>query len=62
MEWWIEEILDDRRGGGHDDDPIRREYRFRVTGPIPGRRGERGEFVMVATSYERRTSWWVRPG
>lgn len=62
VEWWIEEILSDQQGGGSEDDPIHRLYRFRVTGPIPGRFSERGEWVMVATGYLGRPFWWIRPG
>jgi hypothetical protein len=41
---------------------IERRYRLRVRGPLPGYPGQRGVFIMVATAYGDRASWWIKPG
>jgi len=38
-----------------------RRYRFRVHGPLPGRPGEQGEFVLAARLYRDRRGWWISP-
>ena len=40
---------------------VEKRYRLRVFGPLPGRPGQHGEFVMIATSYGNRDRWWIRP-
>jgi hypothetical protein len=36
-----------------------RRYKFRVHGPLPGRPGEKGEFILVARLYRDRRGWWT---
>jgi hypothetical protein len=33
-----------------------------VSGPLPGRPAEHGEFVMEASSYGDRSLWWITVG
>jgi hypothetical protein len=33
----------------------------RVTGPLPGRPSETGEFVMTVRRYGDRPGWWISP-
>ncbi len=35
-------------------------WRLEVTGPLPGRPGERGRFVMIAETHGDRPGWWIR--
>lgn len=40
---------------------VRRRYRLRLHGPLPGRPGERGAFPMVLRLYTDRSGWWMSP-
>jgi hypothetical protein len=40
---------------------LREAWRMRVAGPLPGRPGERGEFVMTARVCSRIGGWWIAP-
>jgi hypothetical protein len=36
-------------------------YRVRVTGPLPCRPSEAGEFGMIVRRYGDRPGWWISP-
>jgi hypothetical protein len=38
-----------------------KRYNVRVTGPLPGRPSEAGEFGMIARRYGDRPGWWICP-
>lgn len=38
-----------------------KRYRVRVTGPLPGRPSEVGEFGMLVRRYGDRSGWWICP-
>jgi hypothetical protein len=38
-----------------------RRFRVRVSGPLPGRPSEDGEFVLVIRRYGDRDGWWIAP-
>jgi hypothetical protein len=40
---------------------VEKRYRLRVFGTLPGRPGQHGEFVMIATSNGNRDRLWIRP-
>ena len=39
-----------------------KRFRVRVTGPLPGRPHETGEFAMIVRRYGDRPGWWISPG
>jgi hypothetical protein len=39
-----------------------RRFRARVSGPLPGRPMQTGEFVMTIRRYAGRPGWWIAPG
>ena len=38
-----------------------KRFRVRVSGPLPGRPSEEGEFVMTVRRYGDRPGWWINP-
>jgi hypothetical protein len=38
-----------------------KRFRVRVSGPLPGRPSETGEFVMTVRRYGDRPGWWISP-
>jgi hypothetical protein len=38
-----------------------RRFRVRVSGPLPSKPSEDGEFVMVVRRYGDRPGWWIAP-
>ena len=38
-----------------------KRYRVRVSGPLPGRPSQEGEFVMTVRRYGDRPGWWISP-
>ena len=38
-----------------------KRYRVRVTGPLPGRPSESGEFTMIVRRLGDSPSWWACP-
>jgi hypothetical protein len=64
LTWQVIEVLD------HWEHPdgmkargavVREAWKMRVAGPLPGRPGERGEFVMTARVYSHVGGWWIAP-
>jgi hypothetical protein len=35
---------------------------LKVSGPLPGRPAERGEFVMEVSAYGKPSGWWITAG
>jgi hypothetical protein len=65
LKWAVLEVLD------HWEHPdgmkargsvVREAWRMRVSGPLPFRPGQAGEFVMTARVYADRGGWWIAPG
>jgi hypothetical protein len=38
-----------------------KRFRVRVTGPLPGRPTQAGEFIMIIRRYGDRPGWWASP-
>ena len=38
-----------------------KQFRVRVTGPLPGRPSQDGEFTMIISRYGDRPGWWASP-
>jgi hypothetical protein len=64
LRWRVREVLDawehpdgiKARGGA-----VHEAWRLRVTGPLPGRPSEHGEFVLIVKGYADRPYWWITP-
>ena len=66
LNWAVREVLGSWTHRGWPEQTYRkpvveRRLRLRVFGPLPGRPEQNGEFVMIATAYGDRHSWWIRP-
>jgi hypothetical protein len=62
--WRVTEVLD---GWEHPGSPqemlgqatVTRWWQLKVSGPLPGRPAERGEFVMEVSPFGHRPGWWI---
>lgn len=66
LDWTVTEVLEDWRIPGWPAGTSGKpgavwRFRLRVTGPLPGRPAENGQFVLVATMYGTRAHWWIKP-
>lgn len=66
LNWTVREVLGAWTHRGWPEQTYRkpvveRRLRLRVFGPLPGQPQHNGEFVMIATAYGDRHSWWIRP-
>jgi hypothetical protein len=62
--WDVTAILDHWAHPGRAEDTIGKAiliqwWLLRVRGPLPGRPGERCEFVVEVTGYGDRSLWWI---
>jgi hypothetical protein len=65
--WLVTEILDSWQHPGQPRDlwgqaTAIRWWRLKVSGPLPGRPAERGEFIMEITKYGDPPGWWITAG
>jgi hypothetical protein len=63
----VTEILDRWAHPGRAEDtigkPVLIKWRLlKVSGPLPGRPAERGEFTMEVSSYGDPPGWWITVG
>lgn len=65
LSWSVLAILEDWTTPAFYEDrgtPLEtRRFRVRVTGPLPGRPSEAGEFEMIVRRYGDRPGWWINP-
>lgn len=57
LEDWATPSFHDDRGGPMET----KRLRVRVTGPLPGRPSQIGEFSMIVRRYGDRPGWWISP-
>ena len=63
--WDVTEILDRRAHPGRAEDTagkaaLIRWWLLKVSGPLPGRPAELGEFTMEVSAYGAPPGWWIR--
>jgi hypothetical protein len=65
LSWSVLAILEDWTTSAFYEDrgtPLEtRRFRVRVTGPLPGRPSEAGEFGMIVRRFGDREGWWICP-
>lgn len=65
LAWEVRQVLEDWTVTHYADvvgTPGRtKRFRVRVTGPLPGRPSEHGEFAMTVRRYGDRPEWWISP-
>jgi hypothetical protein len=65
LSWSVLAVVEDwTTPAYHADDGTPMElkrFRVRVTGPLPGRPSEAGEFGMIVRRYGNRSGWWISP-
>ena len=64
LQWQVLEVLEhwQHPDGMRARGPVVREaWKMRVTGPLPGRPQQNGEFVMTARMYAHVGGWWITP-
>ena len=65
LSWSVLAVVEDWTTPSYHDDagtPVEtRRFRVRVTGPLPGRPAETGEFGMLVRRYGDRPGWWICP-
>src|SRR5947207_14654324 len=62
--WDVTEILDRWAHPGRAEDTLGKPvlikwWLLNVSGPLPGRQAERGEFLMEVAAYGHTTLWWI---
>jgi hypothetical protein len=65
LSWSVLDVLEDWTTPSYHDDvgtPMEtKRFRVRVTGPLPGRPADAGEFGMIIRRYGDRPGWWISP-
>jgi hypothetical protein len=65
LSWSVLDVLEDWTTPAYRDDvgtPMEtKRFRVRVTGPLPGRPAQVGEFGMIIRRYGDRPGWWICP-
>src|SRR5690348_1480351 len=65
LSWSVLAVLEDWTTPAYYDDigtPMEtKRFRVQVTGPLPGRPSEAGEFGMIVRRYGDRPGWWISP-
>jgi hypothetical protein len=65
LSWSVLAVVEDWTTPSYHDHagpPVEtRRFRVRVTGPLPGRPAETGEFGMLVRRYGDRPGWWICP-
>ncbi len=65
LSWSVLAVLEDWATPGFYEDRgtslETRRFRVRVTGPLPGRPSEAGEFGMIVRRFGDREGWWICP-
>ncbi len=65
LSWTVLAVLEDwttpRYHDGVGTPAPTKRFRVRVTGPLPGRPSQDGEFTMIIRRYGDRPGWWASP-
>jgi hypothetical protein len=65
LSWSVLAVLEDWTTPSYRDDvgtPMEvKRFRVRVTGPLPSRPSEVGEFAMIVRRFGYREGWWICP-
>jgi hypothetical protein len=64
LTWRVTAVLDGWEHPGHLQETrgqatVTNWWRLKVSGPLPGHPGERGEFIMEVATYGHRPGWWI---
>lgn len=65
LSWSVLAVLEDWTTPSYHEDvgtPMEtKRFGVRVSGPLPGRPAEAGEFAMAVRRYGDRSGWWMSP-
>lgn len=66
LSWSVLAVLEDWTTPSFHEDcggPMEtKRFRVRVTGPLPGRPSQAGEFEIIVRRFGDRTGWWISTG